>query len=423
MSLGQVIKEQRKLNNLTQEQLANLLSVSPQAVSRWENNMAMPDISQLIPLASIFQITTDELLEVDIKSNENHIKDVIKRRFDYGKPGHLSFEEKLYELRQEVRNHPTSIELKDTLLSALIGYAREKPAAEIDSSIWNEIISLAQDILDSGKGTYNRTTYQEIILVAADKIKHTDTLAELAKEARTMDLSSEVLRPLSLTGKEQATARLNLIFCCINHAICTLYDLMRDNATTLTDAQWNELKRAESLISVVYGQQFSECFTNMEQLYKGVIGAKSRSDLSEVKSRLQKIVQFFSIRANTGTVFSSIMMEDDFLLVEGDLFLHDIDEDAVRILEHLFNDFSDEVLSDLFLEEVTALATYLEEKTSKLRIQVLEKKQGISDENNKEVFRFINQIRKSREGSEEYRTVVSRKKTLLQRIKRLKTEK
>ena len=48
MTFGQTIKSLRREANMTQEKLAELLSISPQAVSRWETDVAMPDISALM---------------------------------------------------------------------------------------------------------------------------------------------------------------------------------------------------------------------------------------------------------------------------------------------------------------------------------------------------------------------------------------
>lgn len=62
MNLGKNISELRKKNNLTQEELAGKLGVSPQAVSKWENESSCPDIALLPELASIFGITIDELM-------------------------------------------------------------------------------------------------------------------------------------------------------------------------------------------------------------------------------------------------------------------------------------------------------------------------------------------------------------------------
>ena len=59
------IKSLRKSRNITQEQLAGYLDVSPQAVSRWETGASCPDISLLPQIAELFGITTDELLGVN----------------------------------------------------------------------------------------------------------------------------------------------------------------------------------------------------------------------------------------------------------------------------------------------------------------------------------------------------------------------
>ena len=61
-TLGERIAYYRKRRGLTQEQLAEKCSVTPQAVSKWENDLSAPDISLLVPLAELFGISADELL-------------------------------------------------------------------------------------------------------------------------------------------------------------------------------------------------------------------------------------------------------------------------------------------------------------------------------------------------------------------------
>lgn len=62
MNLGNNISEKRKAKGMTQEELAAKLGVSPQAVSKWENNLSCPDISLLPAIAKIFGMSVDELL-------------------------------------------------------------------------------------------------------------------------------------------------------------------------------------------------------------------------------------------------------------------------------------------------------------------------------------------------------------------------
>ncbi len=77
MSFGTTIKALRHGANMTQERLAELLSISPQAVSRWETDAAMPDISLLPPLATLFGVTTDHLLGMD-----SYQRDLRRAEFD-----------------------------------------------------------------------------------------------------------------------------------------------------------------------------------------------------------------------------------------------------------------------------------------------------------------------------------------------------
>ena len=69
-TIGQIIRRLRKERDLTQEELAEKLNVSSQAISKWENGSTIPDISQVVPLAKLFGISTDYLL-----SNETTIRD------------------------------------------------------------------------------------------------------------------------------------------------------------------------------------------------------------------------------------------------------------------------------------------------------------------------------------------------------------
>lgn len=62
----------RKLNGLTQEDLANILGVSNQAVSKWETGQSCPDIHLLPEIARIFNISIDELLGYKSASLENN---------------------------------------------------------------------------------------------------------------------------------------------------------------------------------------------------------------------------------------------------------------------------------------------------------------------------------------------------------------
>ena len=64
-TMGQIIKNLRKGRGFTQEELAERLGVTYQTISKWENDSGMPDISQIVPLATIFDVSTDFLFGID----------------------------------------------------------------------------------------------------------------------------------------------------------------------------------------------------------------------------------------------------------------------------------------------------------------------------------------------------------------------
>ncbi len=67
MNFSEKIKEIRKKQNLTQEQFAERIFVSRNAVAKWESNRGYPDIQNLITISELFGISLDDLIKNDKK--------------------------------------------------------------------------------------------------------------------------------------------------------------------------------------------------------------------------------------------------------------------------------------------------------------------------------------------------------------------
>lgn len=81
MSFGTKIQELRKEKGMTQEELANDLAITPQSVSKWENEQSTPDLDTLVKIAKILGVSCDYLLgnEVEAKvSVKDHNKLLLK---------------------------------------------------------------------------------------------------------------------------------------------------------------------------------------------------------------------------------------------------------------------------------------------------------------------------------------------------------
>ena len=66
MTLGEKIAKQRKELNYTQEQLASILSVSRQSISKWESDITYPETDKLIELGKLFDCSMDYLLKEEV---------------------------------------------------------------------------------------------------------------------------------------------------------------------------------------------------------------------------------------------------------------------------------------------------------------------------------------------------------------------
>ena len=75
MTLGEKLSKLRKENNYTQEQLADVLGVSRQAISKWESNLTYPETDKLIRMSELFNCSLDYMLkdteETDSKNQFN----------------------------------------------------------------------------------------------------------------------------------------------------------------------------------------------------------------------------------------------------------------------------------------------------------------------------------------------------------------
>lgn len=74
MKLSEKIIELRKANGMTQEELAAICNVSRQSISKWEADIALPEIEKLLILGNTFRVSMDILLKDELKLNE--VKDI-----------------------------------------------------------------------------------------------------------------------------------------------------------------------------------------------------------------------------------------------------------------------------------------------------------------------------------------------------------
>ena len=339
MSFGSTIKRLRKERNLTQDQLANLLNVTPQAISRWENNAAMPDISLLVPIANIFHVSTDMLLEVNVQKNEEHVKDLVSNLLLNEEPYGTTLDEKIDLYREKVRCFPESTELKEALIF-LLNLLEMREGAFPDLVIYREIAELTEDIIKAGGGKDGISRHQSQLVYYMKKLNNTQRAEHIAADSTKMEACSEMLLPSTLIGREQLDARKDLIFKCTDAIINTVYEIYEENSDVLTDEEWISLASVENVVETVYGKSFSDHFVLVRHLYRGVQGALKRGKIDDAISRLQIIVDKLKLHETESAQISPLIREEQLkLLYIGQLAIFSVYQDAMWLLERILKDF------------------------------------------------------------------------------------
>ncbi len=117
LNIGDTIKHLRKERDITQDELADILGVSYQSVSRWETGACYPDIELLPAISDFFDITVDKLLGIDEKVEQEKISQYLNRFQEAISTG------KVYDCiaiaREGVAEYPNNYVLLNKLMYAL----------------------------------------------------------------------------------------------------------------------------------------------------------------------------------------------------------------------------------------------------------------------------------------------------------------
>ena len=109
-SMGKIIKKLRKDHGFTQEELAERLGVTYQAVSKWENDTGMPDISQIVPLASVLEVSTDVLFGIAETSESEEAWNIVLTANSVQEYGNLDTYLKAYDILTDgLKKYPSNL--------------------------------------------------------------------------------------------------------------------------------------------------------------------------------------------------------------------------------------------------------------------------------------------------------------------------
>jgi len=139
LNIAGSIRSLRQEKGITQEEFANAIGVTAQAVSKWERGEGYPDITFLPDIAEYFHVTLDTLCGMDEQRKRQEISSILQ-----GTSNASSYAEGVRIAREGVAKFPHSITLKSNLARALMGCTGKwTPPKEV----LEEVIQLYEDIL------------------------------------------------------------------------------------------------------------------------------------------------------------------------------------------------------------------------------------------------------------------------------------
>lgn len=200
MNIGQKIKKLRQENNLTQEELAEQLNVSFQAVSRWENSITFPDITMLPIIATMFDVTIDYLLDMDSYKTKDEIDKVLGLDLIWFNQGKTKEREEL--LQNALKKYPNHWDLKDRLLCVYFTIAMNEATEEYAQ----KTIKLAHNILEKCVDDAKRYSAMQTLVLMYRARKELDKAKEIVEKLPKMIISRDWLWPDVVTGEERIKA-------------------------------------------------------------------------------------------------------------------------------------------------------------------------------------------------------------------------
>ena len=114
---GEILKDLRRKNDITQEELADILDVTSQSVSRWEKGACYPDMELLPAIANYFNVTVDDLLGMNEIRSRERLNAIFTEALNLEREN--KYEDAVGVFRAALKNFPDNIALTSELALAL----------------------------------------------------------------------------------------------------------------------------------------------------------------------------------------------------------------------------------------------------------------------------------------------------------------
>ncbi|MDR0936294.1 MAG: helix-turn-helix transcriptional regulator [Oscillospiraceae bacterium] len=189
IQLPENLKKLRRVRELTQEELAERLGVSPQSISKWERGDNSPDIYMLPLIANFFEVSVDELLGMEIIRDEKRVEDAKKWTREYHSQAHIDTYEPVLELWEELaRERPHNWDVQYEYAGALLGTQGGKSPEE-QEKLRRAAIAVFRRILENSADPELRANVSGNLIFYLQTLYEFDEARELIDKTPRIDQS------------------------------------------------------------------------------------------------------------------------------------------------------------------------------------------------------------------------------------------
>lgn len=249
VQLGTKIRELRKRDSRTQENLADALGVTCQAVSRWEQNATFPDMNLIPAIANYFGVTIDELFGYT-NDRERRVDSLLARIDSMENDnlrGDVNLEECISLLREGLAEFPGNEKITHRLAEILSttgwrrhgewlrygedGHLRSDFDRHRTNEYWNEAILLFERLAEEASDDRIRTDSLCSLMMLYRNTGDTEKVLSLAGRLPDLAHSREIMLAMATDGKTQAkylgNALLSLTYQLAEQAVYALVNSIR----------------------------------------------------------------------------------------------------------------------------------------------------------------------------------------------------
>lgn len=293
--IAENLKRLRKERGMTQEELADFVGISYQAVSKWERDEGYPDITLLPVIANFFGVTLDELVGMNEIQNKERYDEFNLKAGELASQGKIG--EAIATLREALKSFPSDYHFMAELACYLDGYGKTKEERQANGE---EAIRISERILEFCTDTSIRNDVQANICYAMKRYGDREKARKMAESLPNYYKTAQQVLPIFLEGKERqecCRSGIQMLAYCF---YATVRDMLKDDIFTVEE-RIALRRKVLSMYELVYEDgNYLFTHTRVADLYEDIA-----ADLMEA-GQLDEALEHWALAADHAIAYDTL---------------------------------------------------------------------------------------------------------------------